>query len=395
MARSVSVAYPALQAKKLSWADHMDSVEEAQNICEQENVTLEEFARLIHHVLPRCELDTTKTAHHFQIGDTFVDIMYRDHVLISVSKKRGPDPIAEDDEDDEEEATDEEGDEGDEEDETAVSEDEEDIKAIEAELKVVAASTAAIEQKEEVDEVLVMVPPPPLEETAAEVVPTPAAAAAEEGWTTVVSKRGRQVQAARNVLDRLDHKSFYFFANEANDHYMDFVGVVQGLDGLLSEAQKHRWSHGYHLEGNTVYDFNDATRPGLFRCFMPNTAYLHKFKVWFDEYEAQGEQVPVDTREFHVFRENSTWPVWTSLGVVFGLSRVRRTVMNSGSEYGHAYCLETNDLANFWLTDGHFRQSCHKAPLKYIDRFEKYCHENPSAASASAVVPLPNPLNDL
>ena len=77
---SVSVAYPALRAKKLTWADHMDSLDQAVELCSQESLSLGDFARLIHLLLPRCELDTTKTAHHFQIDDTFVDIMYRDHV---------------------------------------------------------------------------------------------------------------------------------------------------------------------------------------------------------------------------------------------------------------------------------------------------------------------------
>lgn len=365
---SVSVAYPALRAKKLTWADHRDSLDQTVDLCSQESLSLSDFARLIHLLLPRCELDTTKTAHHFQIDDTFVDIMYRDHVLISVSKRSAPEV------NEEEETADEDTEVTSEDEEEDDDEEEKDEKGdtIQTEAAPVASATVATPPDEEEAEVCLA---PPLED-AVDTVLSPDEAKADEqaggAWTPVVSKRTRQAQSIRANMARLDNKTFYFFANEANVNYMDFVGMVQGLDGLLTEARKYKWSHGYHMENNTVYDFNDASRPGLFRYFIPNTAYLHKFKVWFEDFQAAGDKVPEDTREFYVFRENSVWHKWTALDTITGLRAVRRAVLASGSDYGHAYCLDTNDLVNFWLDDGHFRQSVTKAPVKYIQRFEAY-----------------------
>lgn len=397
---ALSVLYPALRAKKLSWADHVDHTEQLQDICSQPRLTLSQLAQVMHLLLARCELDTTKTAHHFQIEDTFVDIMYRDHVLISVSKKRpapqsattlppvatassGPDTEAEEEEEEETGAEAEEDEE-----EKAASDrgaEDDDNSSASAWMSSPTEDDDDEETKTEVreadddeEERLEDWEGPTLTDAAKTVLPLGEAAGLGEddanAWQEVVSKRTRQIRGLRHNLARLNDQTFYFFANEANVNYMDFVGLVQGVKGLLEAAQRYRWSHGYHLEGNTVYDFNDPAQPGVFRYFIPNTAYMHKFKVWFDAYCAAGHRVPEDTRVFYVFRENSLWHKWTLLGQLQGLSAVRQKLLSHDAQYGHAYCLETNDLANFWLKDGHFLQQLKKAPAKYLTRFEAYLH---------------------
>ncbi len=323
-------AFPNLQAKKVkaSWADQMDEIHGMEELCRRDSITLEEFARLIHHILPKCELDTTKTAHHFQIDDTFVDLMYRDHVVISVSKqhRRIKDDSSTSSSDDD----------------LTLSEDEETDE----------------KSKDPVEAIPTVIP--------SEAVST------DDGWQEVVTKKTKHRRAAQKFLEKEGAKTFYFFSNEANANFMDFVGVVTGLDQLVESAKNEKWSHGYCVEENVVYDLNNPDKPGDFRFFIPNTAYLHKFSQWFEVYQQNNDTVPPDQRDFYVFKENSTWPKWTFVSFITGLPMVRRLVQTSGAEFGHAYCLDTNDLVNFQVKDGHFHQQQSKAPGKYISRFQEF-----------------------
>ena len=371
---SVSGTFPIFQAKKLSWADRIDETERLHEICERDSITLEQFVSVIHSLLPKCEVDTTKTAHHYQIGSTYYDLMYRHQIVLAISHHaapapltavaeepalnvdRGTPPVAElvesaasasdhpSDDDDEEDASD-------------------------SSSSASSQSTASNEENEEDAE---GAEPAAWTDVAEQTLALPTTEDGAGSWTKVESRRDKSFRSAQATVERLGTQVFYVFRNEANATYMDFVGVVQGLDALLEEACRHRWSHGYNVEENVVYDFYESGCPEIFRYFIPNTAYLHKFRVWFDAYQENGRHVPEDERVFYVFHENSTWPTWTPVGVYRSLSAARQAVVASHSHYGHAYCVETSDLVNFWLTDGHLRQTERKAPVKYLSRFEAY-----------------------
>lgn len=423
--RSVSRTYPALRAKKLSWADQMDHMERMQAICAQESITLEEFARLLHYMLPRCELDTTKTSHHFQIEDTFVDLMYRDHVVISLSRKPAPDVIeeAEEEVEEQEPVTDDPYDTHDTLDtDNTEEEDEDEDEEKETVPETKPTETVAVVQNTTDTTKADLCSAEPAQDD------VPAPLEGEAGWTRVESEHEKRlrrlrttpttrpltkhtvaeadsrtavsVKALSNQWSRVvthpssssslspplapvpegAHKPFYFFCNEANASFMDFVQKVQGLDALKTAAKAYRWAHGYQMDDHLVYDFHDPQHPGVFRRFVPNSAYMQRFQRWLDEFVAHHERVPEDTRRFYVFRENSTWPKWTVLGTHTGLAAVRQAVLCGGSEYGHAYCVDTNDLVNFWLNEGHFRQQATKAPQKYLSRFETYFHHTETNA---------------
>jgi hypothetical protein len=292
-------------------------------------ISLEDLVQVMHKLLPKCDLDTTKTAHHFRIDDMCYDIMYRKNIIISVSSESRQDDEA----------------------------------------PVLSPLTLPEPVAATVIEPLTLPLPEPLPEPATVIIEPPPENidvaeklldVSEGEWQSVRSKRKKQYSY------KSDANEIYFFENEANANFMDFVSVLEGLDQFKTECRKYQLSHGYNISRNVVYDAHDKSRPGHFRCFIPNLAYLSKFDKWLTTKDTHE-----DTRQFHVFRENSTWPSWTHIADVYGSANVRKLIMNGTSKYGHAYCVETNDLLNFWL-ENNFRQIESKAPGIYIERFKKF-----------------------
>ena len=76
-----------LPQKVRSWADASDD-DDVSHLFNKSSLSLEDFARCIHNMIQRCELDleSGKTVYHYQIDDTFIDLMFRDHLIVSVSR---------------------------------------------------------------------------------------------------------------------------------------------------------------------------------------------------------------------------------------------------------------------------------------------------------------------
>lgn len=383
-AASLSRLYPALRTKKLRWADEMEARDEAHRLLDQESLTLENFAWLLHFLVPKCELDTTKTSHHFQIEDLCVDLMYRNHLVISISQRRAAEADnqardtetepeeeeePEDDDDDEEEPKETEPDDEEpeeEEEEEPQDDDPEEQEDQEPEHEEAEEDEATFAPAAHVD-AATLVTQDDTTQPQAQVAEVPAAAPD----STEPEQKEVAWQVVKNKKPSRQPLKYFVFANEANASFMDYVGQVTGWETVLAEVRPHPWAHAFQLESNLVYDFPDPTKRQWCRKFLPNQAYLHKFQGWFDHYEKTGETEVPDSRRFTVFRENSDWHKWTMLGQYQGLRAVRQAVIKSGSSYGHAYCPETRDLVDFWLTNQKFRQKVSTATETYATRFQQ------------------------
>jgi len=422
-----------LQPQKVrSWGDATDDedeVEDLDQLWSKSHLSLEEFARCIHDLVGRCELDldSGKTAYHYQVDDTFVDMMFRNHLIVSVSRIKARESDSDhsdgEDRDQADEAEEEDDEEEDEEEyqsdefepvsddspaakpsllnrarlgehelrEAAIKRNLKDRRVDREKVHVPAPSSGvqtrnAFDDLEEADyfeasnpltEIKLCVSEDAVENSSPKpIVSDILDELDDEGWSTVVSKKTRRTLENKArvelVKEELEEMTFYFFRDDANCNFMDFVGLVSGVPDLIAAARKERWSHGYCLKKNLVYDFNNPDRPGEYRYFIPNTSYLHKFDHWFKVYEGNDNQVPVDPRLFYVFRDNSTWDKWSFIGKVTGMDFVRRKIKSMGLRWAHAYEPNRNDLFNFAIREGRFSQKCSKAPDKYLERFEVF-----------------------
>lgn len=398
------------------------------------DMTIEDFASCIYDLVQRCSLDTDsdKTSHHFRIEDTFVDMMFRDHLIISVSavKRRSCTDDEEEDEgtclgcesleidtdsddDDDDESKDEVEDEEEDEDEENGEKHDPVLHEVTQEELVQAAhenfmrgvnkkdkkqtpkvvqpeqdtknafdllsQEEADESKEEHEIAWPEEEEASLDSEKVEVVSDtrhlpPSNDTGE--WETVVSKRTKrsfEYKARQDFLKKQqENMKFFFFLDDANCNFMDFSEKIRGLDNLIQLAKKEKWSHGYCLENNTVYDFKYPDHPGKYRRFVANGSYVHKFEKWYHVYQDNGNRAPVDNRVFYVFQESSIWSKWKYLGKTTGLCHVRRQVKEKGFQWAHAYCPKTNQLINFALRDERLSQKLSSAPAKYIDRFHEF-----------------------
>lgn len=303
--------FPALCSKRLSWADMSEEEDTVKDICGSSSIDIEQLVRVIHYLLPKCMIDPNKTAHHYRIHDVFYDVMYRSSIVISVSStkmKQDDDTKIETTDKEQEEKYEQKG-----------KEEPNEIQEIQENQKV-----QEIQEVKEVKEVK------------------------EIPWTRVGSKQ----------------PLCYTFSNDSRQPFFDFLETTSELSAL---SKSYRWFHAYNPEKNKLYEFFTDKHTGKRKCHVSsaNEAYQHRFRQWLEN------KPSTDTRTFKVYRENSTWPTWTLLHEIQGLTNVRRAVMAGTSEYGHAYCSETNDLVNFWLTNGKFRQRVGQAPQKYLDRLIK------------------------
>ena len=313
-------------SRVVSWADDAEESE----LFEKPTLTMEEFAKCIHSLMLRCQLDLpSNTAFHYTMDDTFIDIMVRNHLVISVSKIKH---IAHETDDD-----------------TCSS-----LEELEA------TPDDQPEDQQQVDET--------------KDSHACGHACGDDGWETVTNKRHNKknkVAAHMGKFMEEDQKTYYFFKDEANCHYLDFYRPLTGIVNAANESKKYRFSHAYCIESNLVHDF---VNPSHVRVFIPNSAYLERFRQWIASRKVKND---CDSQEFYTFKENSTWPTWTYLGKFKGISGVRQAMKDDKSmEFGHAYSIDESDLINLWKKDEKISHKITKAPTLYIERFQKYLQEN-------------------
>ena len=308
----------------VSWAD---AAEESE-LFEKSTLTMEEFAKCIHSLMLRCQLDLpSNTAFHYTMDDTFIDIMVRNHLVISVSKIKH---VAHETDDD---------------------------------------NCSSLEEPKIHPEELEATPDDqPVDET------KDSQSSNTDGWETVTNKRLNKKNKVATKMCKVmeeDQKTYYFFKDEANCHYLDFYRPLIGILNVMNESKKYRFSHAYCIETNRVHD---VVSPSHVRVFIPNSAYLERFRQWIASRKVKND---CDSQAFYTFKENSTWPTWTYLGKFNGISGVRQAMKDDKSmEFGHAYSIDENDLINLWKKDGKISHKISKAPTLYIERFQKYLQEN-------------------
>ena len=374
-----------------SWADRA----EVDELLGKDRLSMEEFTKCLYElVMNRCELNLTgdKPVFFFKVNDTYIDIMIRDHMIISISSrpKRDEDCTSDSDfQEHEEHCTENPSDLS----PAAISHDGcghavgnltllDSCPPPTVEHDNVFATLAPEEtDQEDVPDSVPMSKLVPAEDVSDSVSMSKLVPAEEEdGWHTVVSKKvrnsskGAKVSTVESVKDL---KHIYFFRDEANSPFTEFVCQVYTVKDMVNLAKKEIWSHGYCMESNTVYDFNDCRRPGSYRCFTPNEAYMHHFSAWFSEYERNNfKSENKDSRRFHVFGEKSTWKEWKYLGVAEGMAQVRKLVKDIIFDIGwaHAYNIEENQLVNFMLDKdtNSLLQKQTEAPEKYLERFDMF-----------------------
>lgn len=315
----VDQMFPAFRSKNLSWADHTDEEEMVKSICEQSTITLEEFVQVIHYLMPKCDVDTTKTSHHFKIDNVCYDLMYRRHLVLSISG------------DDREKR------------ETGKHEMEE-----KHETRHENSSVSSDESQDDVKQKR------GTEKRGTEIQD-------DTGWTTVGREKKTVVK-------------YHVFSSDVSSPFMDYVECAETEERLVELSQQYRWIHAYSVRENKVYSFNKFGEHS--RVFTADHHYMRKFDKWMAECKQNAD----DKRVFFVCNENSTWPTWTVLSEkITGLENVRKAVLQSKSDYGHAYCPETNELVNFWMcgtnpkkTKYRFQQRLTSAPDKYVERYKQF-----------------------
>jgi chemotaxis protein histidine kinase CheA len=195
-------------------------------------------------------------------------------------------------------------------------------------------------------------------------------------WTTICSKKSQRQKKKTDQIkihqEQQDNSTFYFFRDDANSSFIEFVGMVKGLTKMKKLAEKEEWSHGYCIETSIVYDFNIPFKSHIYRSFHPNLLYLSKFTRWHNEYEASGKKISEDTKELHFFKQASTWHEWKYVGKFNSLQSVRKIVKQKNWDWAHAYNIKDNDLYNFCRIENRLSQKLSKAPVKYIQRFEEF-----------------------
>lgn len=387
------------QSSHLStWADRA----EVDELLSKDQLSMEEFAKCLYElVMNRCELNLTgdKPVFFFKVNDTFIDIMIRDHMIISISSKKvgDNDKVSSSEEEEEEEGDYDHQSESSENTETqettvistppvsnvdrlGVTENVKEEKVVHD--NVFASLGDEVEDTEEAgeeEEKSTFLPKEQVQSVPLQNL-VPANIDDDGEWNTVVSKKVRNVSREIKVKtseSAKDLKHIYFFRDEANSPFADFVCQVYTVKDMVKLARTEIWSHGYCMESNTVYDFNDCRRPGSYRCFTPNEAYMHRFSAWFHEYEKNNFKVDnKDHRKFHVFTEKSTWNEWQFLGVAEGMAEVRRIVKDVIFEHrwAHAYNIQDNQLVNFMLDKetNSLLQKQTEAPEKYLERFDTF-----------------------
>jgi hypothetical protein len=385
------------QSSHLStWADRA----EVDELFSKDQLSMEEFAKCLYElVMNRCELNLTgdKPVFFFKVNDTFIDIMIRDHMIISISSKKVGDndkvssSSSEEEEQEDYENHSESSKTSETPEKTVLSNVVGKVAKVEEEKvvhdNVFASLQNEVEDTEEVEEEEVEVvakavsPPKQTVQSELSAVRMEPVNEKDDGeWSTVVSKKVRNVSKEIKVKpseSTKDLKHIYFFRDEANSSFADFVCQLYTVKDMVKLARTEIWSHGYCMESNTVYDFNDCRRPGSYRCFTPNEAYMHRFSAWFHDYEKNNFKAEnKDHRKFHVFTEKSTWNEWQFLGVAEGMAEVRRIVKDVIFEHrwAHAYNIQDNELVNFVLDKetNSLLQKQTEAPEKYLERFDTF-----------------------
>jgi hypothetical protein len=381
------------------------------------HLSLEEFCQCLRDLVNRTHIDLTEghTSFHHRIGSTFIDIMFRDYLIISVNKVKAVADSVTGDEDESDAADRTEDVEATEATESSESDTEAEPEVPKRNLdgpwrRVSPTSTptavaASSEPKPQItadnpfallsdgeSEAASEPGPETKSELKAELethdtlctarctsprkarkrVPKPVETdnntqESADSWSQVISKKTKR-------LETRDARTLYVFSDGANSPFWDFVGLFSGFTELELLSKEQPWCHGYCLETRTVYDYAYGRK----RQFTPNLDYTQNFQKWLKSCTSvtadDGKVTDVipkpDRREFFVFQDHSTWAVWRFVGCFVGLTGVRNELKRMQVPYAHAFDPEGKMLYNFSLKQKKFLQNQCEAPTRYLERFQ-------------------------
>lgn len=308
-----------------NWADESEAHDEIAVLFAQPSLTMEEFAKCVYELVQRCHLDLAedKTAFYYKVNDTYIDMMVRNHIIISITSDKGViEPLVVN--------------------ETA--ETETGVQPSETE------ETPADDDEKKEDN--------PGADSTATGVADPEEEQEGGGWTTVTKKsRGGKASAVSPI---------YFFRDAANSAMMDFVCMVDGTEELVEKAKEHPWAHGFSAETNLVYDFYNCHRRGRYRIFHPNHVYTSKFAAWM-----KNQRVP-DQSRFAIFVEVEGRKK-VLVDFRFGLANVRQFVKRyclPRFEWAHCYCQDHDFIYDFHIENGSFVQGTRRLNPKITEDFK-------------------------
>jgi len=398
-----------IKSQKLSWSEATEKEEYLNSLWKQLELSPKEMAHLLADMVERCSIQTSDNPFFFfKINELHIDMLVRNHIMISITSTKAREGSEEDDDDQEEIHV------NDKSESFGIITDKEDYDQEEIhqlqndhlhdddDESHQAKSLGDTYKKEEkqdngnsspinsqqADTLLTVdsqcQSPKPIAATTLMTAEEPEAVkeskenADDSGWETVKPKARKPNGKIKSTLvSQLDlPRSIYVFRDEANSPFIDFIKRVNSVRQLLVTIKGEKWAHGYCQSENVVYDFYDPmkTRKGQYRVFHPNDVYLQKFNRWFQS------QTNCDTREFYVFEESSSWDEWKYLITLQGLASVRAEIkkrLRNQAYWAHAYCMKTNELYNFkWNLDEPFMQKVSIAPSIYLERFELWFKSN-------------------
>lgn len=311
-----------------SWAD-MQEEEEQQ---EQEKLSLQDFCVCLHDLVERVEIDEhDKTAYHFKVQDTYIDLMYRNHMVISIAKEKKNHRLADKDSDSD---SDHDEDTSTEEEYSSDSLDEENT------------TTEGEDNENQNDD--------------------------QEGWQTVETKtkRNRKKKNQPRFIQNMNQStmSFQVFSDAAKDpEGMNYLREVKGVKALMQIAKHHKWCHGYCPEEQVIYDFHKPDDPYFFIKRDVDEKYMTKY----NDHMNQSNKTE-DKTVFYLFRESPTWKEKPYVGQCVGLASLRQKVKDLNTMWSHAFDPESKLLYSFLIKDGKFSQRCKLAQESYIEWFHEF-----------------------
>lgn len=373
-----------LQHKRLDWSEE-ENDEDVQFLLLKESLTMDELARCVIDLISRCEvdIDVPQNSFHFKSQKELIDILFRPELvsIIVSSNLRDSSDEDEDEDDDEEEGE-----------TTDLDGDQTDPPEAHPEMKP-KATPKATPKEAKAD------PPKKFEEIKGDIgeqvthlsraapqqPANPFQALREpdedndeeedEGeWKTVENKKKKaKLVSSRNKQDM----TFYVFRDDANNSFMDFIGIAKDAAELQEMVKDEKWAHGYAPTNDVVYDFNRLGHEGKkFRMFVPNSEYLQKFRAWYVEYSKNGFKDVDDACDYYVFQEKSDWHEWTFLKKVKGLKAARAVVKSliihkKKKIWAHAFTPADNVISDFILSAQGLTEEWFQADDDYVKRFHE------------------------
>lgn len=192
------------------------------------------------------------------------------------------------------------------------------------------------------------------------------------------SENSRLYRIARSTKSPL---TFEVFSEDANACVMDFHGSVTGYHALKAEAAKYKRCHGYCAERNLVVNF---VSPSTSSTFVPNESYSSKYIHWSnckrDDVMAHDGHTRcslecdvdlwcpyLDKETWHMFKDHSTWE-HTFVEKV--QSFMDAWDFAKRHDWSHGYCPETGVIFNFRTnSDGTTTRAETKASSAYKANF--------------------------